>query len=207
MVQIIHGGENTERLSAILKAGRKRFSLYGFEKTTMKDIASDMGLSKGSLYYYFPDKESLYKAIVEDLQQAFIIEIEAKYKETDTALFRFQEYVKLRLAFFRSIMNMNQFRFDEFCGYKPMLQNLWSSFRLKEKEMIESILLFGVERDELDVADPPSVADLCLDVLKGIRNINVAYKDILSLSESEFETVVKKSLLFVEVFVKGLSKN
>ncbi|HEY4784669.1 MAG TPA: helix-turn-helix domain-containing protein, partial [Bacteroidales bacterium] len=62
MVYVTHSGENAEKLEVILKAAQKRFGLYGLEKTTMKEIASDMGMSKAALYYYFPDKEGLFKA-------------------------------------------------------------------------------------------------------------------------------------------------
>ena len=65
MVQIVHSGDNSDKISNILSAAQKRFGLYGLEKTTMKEIASDLGVSKASLYYYFPDKESLLKAVVE----------------------------------------------------------------------------------------------------------------------------------------------
>jgi AcrR family transcriptional regulator len=43
----------------ILDAAYKRFSHYGYSKTTMKEIASDLSMSKALLYYYFPDKSQL----------------------------------------------------------------------------------------------------------------------------------------------------
>ena len=56
----------------ILDAAQKRFGLYGIEKTSMREIADDLNLSKASLYYYFPDKESLYRAVVEKEQSEFL---------------------------------------------------------------------------------------------------------------------------------------
>ena len=41
------------KVSVIKKAARKRFRHYGLTKTTMNDIAADIGMSKASLYYYF----------------------------------------------------------------------------------------------------------------------------------------------------------
>ena len=41
----------------------------------MREIADDLKLSKASLYYYFPDKESLYSAVVEKEQDEFIAKI------------------------------------------------------------------------------------------------------------------------------------
>lgn len=44
----------------IIEAALKRFAHYGLSKTTMTEIAKDISFSKALLYYYFPDKLSLY---------------------------------------------------------------------------------------------------------------------------------------------------
>jgi AcrR family transcriptional regulator len=59
------GSARNEKVQMIIEASQRRFGLYGIEKTSMREIADDLKLSKASLYYYFPDKESLYKAVVE----------------------------------------------------------------------------------------------------------------------------------------------
>ena len=45
----------------ILKAAWNCFVHYGFEKTTMDDIASSIGMKKASLYYYFEIKKQSLK--------------------------------------------------------------------------------------------------------------------------------------------------
>ena len=49
----------------IVEAAIKRFAHFGVAKTTMSEIAADISLSKASLYYYFPDKLSLYGAVLQ----------------------------------------------------------------------------------------------------------------------------------------------
>jgi len=72
MVRLIHDGAGITQLDRILSVAQTRFGLYGFEKTTMREIAEELNVSKGSLYYYFPDKENLYKAVVEKEQEEFL---------------------------------------------------------------------------------------------------------------------------------------
>jgi len=81
MVYITHSGENAEKTNIILKSAQKRFGLYGYEKTTMKEIASDLGMSKAAMYYYFPDKEGLFKAVVEMEQSEFFQVVEETCKK------------------------------------------------------------------------------------------------------------------------------
>lgn len=54
--------EETRKI--ILKIAQKLFTQKGFEETTTRDIASGAGIAVGTLFNYFPSKESLAMAIV-----------------------------------------------------------------------------------------------------------------------------------------------
>ncbi len=71
MVEISSGTDNN-KVNSILDAAMKRFGYYGLAKTTMSEIASDVGLSKASLYYYFADKDALFRAVVKREQDGFL---------------------------------------------------------------------------------------------------------------------------------------
>ncbi|HBI89157.1 MAG TPA: TetR/AcrR family transcriptional regulator, partial [Sphingobacterium sp.] len=55
------GNADVKRIK-ILEAATRRFAHFGMAKTTMSEIAKDLNFSKALLYYYFPDKNSLYSA-------------------------------------------------------------------------------------------------------------------------------------------------
>ena len=44
----------------IIKSGLKVFAKKGYFKTTVDDIAKEVGIAKGTVYLYFKDKPSLY---------------------------------------------------------------------------------------------------------------------------------------------------
>ena len=52
------------RRGDILSASLAEFEVNGFERARMDTIAEAAGLSKGSIYRYFPDKEALFAATV-----------------------------------------------------------------------------------------------------------------------------------------------
>lgn len=60
----------------ILDSAFAVFGERGFQATTLKEIASGAGISAGSVYTYFPDKESLFKAAVNRGWASFIEELE-----------------------------------------------------------------------------------------------------------------------------------
>lgn len=66
--------------AAILAAGLKVFSKYGFRGSTLDQIAKEAGLSKPNLIYYFPSKDVIYKALLDRLLENWmepIYEIDA----------------------------------------------------------------------------------------------------------------------------------
>jgi TetR/AcrR family transcriptional regulator len=53
-----------ERREAILREGLRCFAADGFSGTTTREVAARVGITEAALYRYFPNKESLYSAII-----------------------------------------------------------------------------------------------------------------------------------------------
>lgn len=56
------------RRADILDAARIVFVRKGFDRATMQDVASQVGLSAGALYRYFADKDALIGAVFEECE-------------------------------------------------------------------------------------------------------------------------------------------
>lgn len=57
---------------AILEAGLTVFSEAGFRGATLDRIASEAGLSKPNLLYYYPSKEAIYEALLRGLLETWL---------------------------------------------------------------------------------------------------------------------------------------
>ena len=51
--------EKSVRRQEIIEVARNRFREFGIRKTSMQEIAEDLGLSVGTLYLYFKSKDEL----------------------------------------------------------------------------------------------------------------------------------------------------
>ena len=58
--------EDSSKRRQILDGARKVFMDLGFDGASMDEIARSAGVSKGTLYVYFADKNRLFEAIVEE---------------------------------------------------------------------------------------------------------------------------------------------
>jgi AcrR family transcriptional regulator len=56
-----------DRRSRILEGAGKAFLRYGYERTSLADIAAGAGVSRTALYHYFPGKEDVLRAVVDGL--------------------------------------------------------------------------------------------------------------------------------------------
>src|SRR5436305_8537944 len=89
-----------EKKREILDAASRVFRRRGLQATGMRDIAAELGMAVGNLYYYFKDKEELLAFVQEDAL-AGLLEIAARVRETglraDARLFRLIEEHVVRL--------------------------------------------------------------------------------------------------------------
>jgi TetR/AcrR family transcriptional repressor of mexJK operon len=59
------------RRAAIVAVARSAFLEHGYAATSMSTIATQMGGSKGTLWAYFPSKEDLFTAVLDDVTASF----------------------------------------------------------------------------------------------------------------------------------------
>ena len=53
--------------SAIREVALELFARHGYEKTSLREIAERLGMTKAALYYHYPSKQALLLAIIEPL--------------------------------------------------------------------------------------------------------------------------------------------
>lgn len=61
----------------ILDRARDLFFAYGYSSTTTEQIANDLGISKKTLYKFFPKKEDLFRAVIDQVMEEFNSQIDS----------------------------------------------------------------------------------------------------------------------------------
>lgn len=86
-------GENFEKLrvtrgdvrrEAIVRAARKICLEKGFSKITVSDIASEVGMTRSLFYHYFPDKDSVANAVLDDVIDEILTRLDQWNLERET---------------------------------------------------------------------------------------------------------------------------
>jgi AcrR family transcriptional regulator len=66
-----------ERRSELIACAQKLFYSKGYESTSVRDIVDEVGVAKGTFYYYFDSKQAVLEALVADLVAQMLAQFEA----------------------------------------------------------------------------------------------------------------------------------
>lgn len=94
----------------VISGAREVFMREGFEGASVDEIARDAGVSKATLYSYFPDKQALFLAVLQgecDIQKRASMDIEFQQRSVPDAL---HHIASCMLSFFLSDEGLSIFR-------------------------------------------------------------------------------------------------
>jgi len=195
---------SNEKVKSILLAARKRFAHYGFSKVTMDEIAGDVDLGKASLYYYFPTKEELFKAVVFQEQTELLMRVDDLLTKPVPASEKLIEYVEKRLVFSRELANIGTLGVHSAFDAKSIFKKLFEDFEEKELILLGKIMEEGKKSGEFRADIPEGFTRVFLHVLQGLK-----LRFIRHLKEQRLEEDVQKDLesemkLVTDVLINGL---
>ena len=85
-------GEDPAKREQIIDGAKRVFMRMGFDAASMNDITREAGVSKGTIYVYFANKEDLFAAMVERERAALLAALRnvlAGHEDAETGLYEF----------------------------------------------------------------------------------------------------------------------
>jgi AcrR family transcriptional regulator len=145
----------------IVHAARRRFLKEGIDGASLRMIARDAGTSIGMIYYYFPTKDDLFFAVVEEVYMGILADLtralanDAPVKERIGRVYeRIGKLSKTELAAVQLIAR-------EVLISSSRLDRLIGRFQKGHIPLVMSTLVEGVQDGTIDTRLPPAVLFLC----------------------------------------------
>lgn len=135
-------------IGEILSGAKKLFGKHGLKKTTMEEIATAAGKGKSTLYYYFPSKNEIFEAVVEDEMKNVVKRIREAVNASLTAKDKLKAFLQAQVT---SIIGFHSFRevlFEDLLASMRMLIGIKSRYEQIQIDMIREILLGGSQSGE-----------------------------------------------------------
>ncbi len=158
---------NEDKLQEILSASLKCFSRYGYKKTTMEEIAAEMGLTKGALYLYADSKKELYQQAVaaalsrwQNRVREAVAKENSPHQKMKVMSFKAFQYLAEDDELRRVLVN-DPAIFPMFPVEDPFL-----AINENSRNMLRSILEDGINAGVFRPVDPESITWLLFSIYK-----------------------------------------
>lgn len=189
---------------AIVQAAEKRFIHFTVAKTTMAEIAKDLGISKPLLYYYFPDKLALYAAVMAHVVERIQIS-DASVIKSDDPLKNIITHLQRRKDFIIQYYNIIEFIKVAIEKAPEELNPFFQQAKAADFNAVRNILEKGKKEKLLSIKDLDSTTNLFLTCLEGLRYVLLQQDGVLVFpTKDQFDTIFLKEKEFASIFVKGL---
>ena len=96
MTSLLLTAKKDSKRSRILEAAKRRFGRFGIKATTMLDIAREADIAVGTIYKFFPDKDALILAWVEEHRQLLGSQFEAVLRQPLPADEKLRQFLRVR---------------------------------------------------------------------------------------------------------------
>ena len=190
----------------ILASARRIFGEYGYNDTTTRRIAKDVGIDISTLYYHWGEKQDLYEAVLRDVSD----EIQSRLNEVEKKVSG--KTLKFRL----------EIAIDMMCDYlfsHPEVSNLilfgyfgktrhGVTMDIKIPEYISNIAVameLAADKKTVSIESKARILAVWNTVLNFISGENF-FRPMLKTSRENYINVVKETLKFILVPAFTLKK-
>jgi TetR/AcrR family fatty acid metabolism transcriptional regulator len=158
------------RREEIVRAALRLILKTGYNSVTLADIAEQVGVSKGLISYYFPKKDDVFVAVLEQIVERLTTDFQSFYSADAPAA------VKLKMIFFNLFGNEKRARryYTVVIDYmaqairdrqvQDYTQLIYASYRT----YMERIVRDGVASGEFRQVDPERIASMILALMEGL---------------------------------------
>jgi AcrR family transcriptional regulator len=182
--------KKTDTRLKILEAAQQCVARFGFEKTTLEDIAKEIGLNKATLYYYYANKEEIFLEITGEATRQFLTELHAQINAAPLdSVVRIRLFLLLRATFYLKLADSVKMSAETMSKVEHLFWEQTRDVALEEVKILTDLVEQARSEGKTQVADCERLANQLIAFSEGIKasaKLNhVSLEDRLAFIESE----------------------
>ncbi len=182
--------KSVQKKKYIIEKAREIFIRKGFVAVTMKDIVEACDISRGGLYLYFPDTDTLFQEVMK-LEASESGDSFSGIREDSTVseiLALFFKEQKKELLHMKDTLAAAKYEYY-FFREADKKDNVLHSQMTEAMKMLEKLIALGIERGEFLQVDPKQVAENIVYMLEGLK--------ITALTGGISEKIIDRELMIL----------
>ena len=166
----IKGKKNSPRKEVILEKAAHLFRKNGFNATSMRDLAENVGVEAASLYNHINSKAELLQEICFKIANKFTDHMDEVMASDQTAIAKIEAILRFHIR--QMIHNFEEVYVSD-REWKHLTDPYLSNFknqRRTHRQRIASIIEEGIKKGEIKKIDAPTAVLILLHAVSGIES-------------------------------------
>jgi AcrR family transcriptional regulator len=179
----------------ILTESQKLFARYGFNKTTVDEIASAAHMAKSTLYHHFPSKEEIFRGVIERESQELAKKILEAVEATELPKEKLRAYVATRMDHLRGLTNFYSALKEEYLEHYPFIETVRKKDFEDEMGTFQAILSDGVKKGVFNLREE-DIELTALAVVTALKGLEYPWTSSVEVPDIGKHTEVLLNVLF-----------
>jgi AcrR family transcriptional regulator len=160
------------RQREILAAATRLFAEVGYRQADVQVVADRLGVGKGTVYRYFPTKETLFFAAVDAGMRALVGSIDAITNRLDDPLEYFEKGIGSYLEFFDRNPDLVELLIIERAEFRDREKATYFVYRDRDRGQRRALIEKGIASGVIRDIPPERILDVVGDLLYGAMFTN-----------------------------------
>lgn len=150
----------------ILDTAAKVFAERGYHGTTVRDVLSEAGVSTGSFYFYFSNKEELFETVYDEMNNMYLNVIEYGVEQLlEKTVESICKAITLALLVFRKNRPLGRIMLIEAVGLNPRFEQKRAANNKRFSMLLEE---FFTEMQKKGIINPPSIKIAAISLMGSV---------------------------------------
>lgn len=167
----MHTSKKEQTREKIQQAAYRCVARFGFEKTTLEDIAKEVNLNKASLYYYYKNKEDIFLDVTTTATRRFVDSLQQSTLaiQAGGAIAQIKHYLLERSFYFIRLVEEVHISEETLRQVEPLFQELIRDVAAQEKTFLQTRLEAAIQQGQLADVDTALLASNLIVLAEGIK--------------------------------------
>ncbi|MCX6315834.1 MAG: TetR/AcrR family transcriptional regulator [Bacteroidetes bacterium] len=197
-------GKKEDVKNRIKEAAIRCFAQFGLEKTTLDDIARQVGLNKATFYYYYKNKEDIFLEVALLEGERFIGQLQQQTGLKKSAEQRIIFYLLERIRYYRDVLTVNKVSVETLARVLPRFFEMYESVKNAEISFIQQLLREGTASGELKKTDTGKLALALFNMSDAMKHKAEQDAQMAKLPVADYEPAILELQFLSGLIFKSL---
>ncbi len=161
-----------ERCAQILAAAVQVFSEQGFRCTEVQQIADVAGIGKGTVYRFYPTKDELFQAAVDDVMQRLTAQVDGAVRMIEDPLEHLRKGFRAYMAFFQAHPEAIELFVHESAEFRRISKPRYFAYSDMSRQAWIGVYQRLIDSGRCRVTDPQQILDTIGNLAYGSVLVN-----------------------------------